>query len=241
MKKICSILFLVVLLVVFTCANAAVPENGIQGNSASRFQGDIQARNHSNIVTKINTRLADKTEQRIRRQSKIRKDTDNIEEIPTFRLPSSLQIIEDEAFEGTAIVSVEIPETVESIGNRAFANIPTLHSVRISPNTKHIAKTAFADSDQVVLTGTSNSYARTWANENGFPFVPIAVITANNQTTQITVTYRQSDDLFRLNQVDSCDEDEKSPTEYAVGEFKCIWCIEGIAYHILGRSPPACV
>ena len=43
------------------------------------------------------------------------------ESVPVFKLPASLQVIEDEAFEGTAIVSVDLPESVESI---ATARLP---------------------------------------------------------------------------------------------------------------------
>ena len=43
-----------------------------------------------------------------------------------FRFPASLQIIEEEAFEGTSIVIVDLPESVEEIGDRAFAEIETL-------------------------------------------------------------------------------------------------------------------
>ena len=55
----------------------------------------------------------------------------NADATPTFNLPASLQIIEAEAFEGTAIVTVDLPETVETIGERAFANIPTLRQITI--------------------------------------------------------------------------------------------------------------
>ena len=62
---------------------------------------------------------------------------------PIFQLPVSLRVIEDEAFEGTAIVSAALPDSVESIGERAFANISALRSVKIPNATKEIAKSAF--------------------------------------------------------------------------------------------------
>ena len=71
--------------------------------------------------------------------------------IPIFNLPESLEIIEDEAFEGTAIVRIELPEMVSIIGERAFANISTLRSIRIPLATQSIAASAFAGSSQITI------------------------------------------------------------------------------------------
>ena len=156
-----------------------------------------------------------------------------------FKLPASLQIIEDEAFEGTALVSVELPESVERIGERAFADIPTLLHVKIPEKTKFIAGTAFAGSAKLTLTGAPGSYARAWARENGVPFAPLMVISASAQTVQfVTVSVRRSETLQAGEVLGDSEKDRQNPTGQTVGEIRDHRCHEGVAYHIQGRSPP---
>ncbi len=159
------------------------------------------------------------------------------ESVPVFKLPASLKIIEDEAFEGTAIVSVDLPESVESIGDRAFAGIPGLRVVKIPEKTTYIAATAFAGSNHVMITGVPGSYARTWARENGVPFAPVTYITANGQTVQ-TGSYQEFESIgFSM---ESADEGDKNATAgKTVREISDERYEEGIAYHIHGRAPPA--
>ena len=156
---------------------------------------------------------------------------------PVFKLPASLKIIEDEAFEGTAIVSVDLPESVESIGDRAFAGIPGLRVVKIPEKTTYIAATAFAGSNHVMITGVPGSYARTWARENGVPFAPVTYITANGQTVQ-TGSYQEFESIgFSM---ESADEGDQNATAgKTVREISDERYEEGIAYHIQGRAPPA--
>ena len=90
--------------------------------------------------------------------------------IRLFHLPDSLQKIEDEAFEGTAVTEVILPETVTTIGERAFADIDNLRSIRIPIGTISIADNVFAGSNRVVITAAPNSYARAWAKKNHVPF-----------------------------------------------------------------------
>lgn len=98
-------------------------------------------------------------------------------------LPASLQEIGDEAFEGTAIVKIEVPETVAIIGDKAFANISTLSTIRIPATTKSIALTAFDGSNNVTINAAPNSYARKFAKAAGIPFAPIATFCALNTGT----------------------------------------------------------
>ena len=159
------------------------------------------------------------------------------ESVPVFKLPASLKIIEDEAFEGTAIVSIDLPGLVESIGDRAFAGIPGLRAVKIPEKTTYIATTAFAGSNHVMITGAPGSYARTWARENGVPFAPVTYITANGQTVQ-TGSYQEFE-LIGFS-IESADEGNQNATAgKTVREFSDERYEEGIAYHIQGRAPPA--
>ena len=89
----------------------------------------------------------------------------------TFKLPSSLVIIEDEAFKGTAAETVIFPDGLESIGAEAFANVHTLRDVYIPDTTTYIADTAFTVTPDLTIHGIDNSYAKDWAHEHEIPFV----------------------------------------------------------------------
>ena len=157
-----------------------------------------------------------------------------------FNLPASLQVIEDEAFEGTAIVSVDLPETVESIGERAFADIPTLRSVRIPEMTKEIARTAFSGSSNVTITAAPNSYARTWARENGIPLAPIMAIYAGTGGIQISAGAYFGRTRTDIDVISKADEEDASSHWRPIEEIQADQYDQCIANCILGRAPPAC-
>ena len=157
-----------------------------------------------------------------------------------FRLPAGLTVIEDEAFEGIAIETVELPENVEYVGNRAFANISSLRIVKIPEKTRVIAKTAFDGSANVTITGAPGSYARAFARENGIPFVPVMVMYAGSGKAQHLVLsearWIQTDHPFSANE--TLLEARWRP----VSEIKAEKYDLFIANHIIGRAPPfACV
>ena len=158
----------------------------------------------------------------------------------TFKFPASLKTIQDEAFEGTALVLADLSETfVEQIGERAFANIPTLVGIKIPEKTHFIAKTAFSGSNHVTLTGTPKGYTRTWAKENGLPFIPVATVTANIRTVQsASITARRSESLEGNLPIFHEETDEHKPAKQIIGDIKDNRCQEGVAYHIQGRAPP---
>ena len=157
----------------------------------------------------------------------------------TFKLPAALQYIDDEAFEGTALVNVEIPENVEYIGERAFSDIPTLHKVNIPEKTTTIAKSAFAGSNQVTITGVPGSYARKYARENGIPFAPLTVMYANAEADSgVSLNQaRTSDEVTDTEEDDGPNDNE--PAGRIAGEIKASITENGAAYHIAGRAPPA--
>ena len=158
----------------------------------------------------------------------------------TFKLPASLQVIEDEAFEGTAIVSIDLPETVESIGERAFADIPTLLSVKIPEKTKEIARTAFSGSNNVTITAAPNSYARTWAKDNGIPFSPIVVMHAGTGNPQVSTGLAAGQTRIDIEISGAAVDREKMPHWRPIDEIKAEQYDQYIANCILGRAPPAC-
>ena len=150
--------------------------------------------------------------------------TIDIQATPSFTLPTSLHIIDDSAFEGTALVSVDIPETVTYIGDNAFANIPSLLAVRIPDATEFIGKDAFANSNKVTITASSNSYARTWAKDNGFRFQLLATFSASNGGVSYSF---QSDPGFHSSQKERMESSDTANTNIrerrtgrTVGELK---------------------
>ena len=108
----------------------------------------------SNVLTRLSNLISTENDTPFPELNHITRKTKNYTATTTFKLPASLKAIQDEAFEGTALVTVDLSGTsVEKIGERAFANIPTLIGIRVPEKTRFIAKTAFAGSDHVTLTG----------------------------------------------------------------------------------------
>ncbi len=164
-------------------------------------------------------------------------DTDEIKE-SRFVLPTSLTVIEDEAFEGTAIINIVLPENVESIGDYAFADIQTLRNISIPNKTTYIGRNAFKGSTNVTITGAPKGYARAWAHENGIPFNPITSFYAFSNTVQVNGGLANSR-AERLD-IDSekTEEGKPKPTGRMTGELNAEKKETIIAFHIQGRSPP---
>lgn len=84
-------------------------------------------------------------------------------------LPSALQSISGEAFSGTVFRTVYLHDQVVYIGSEAFANSKNLKDVFIPDSVTYIGANAF--SLRVRIHGGENSFAQTWARENGYVFV----------------------------------------------------------------------
>ena len=91
----------------------------------------------------------------------------------------------------------------------------------------------------MILTGVYGSYGHAWAKENGIPFTPVAIITANARTVQVSVVYRRSIDCLGYIISNPDDGNGIDPLQYSFFETVGHQCLECIAYHIQGRSPPA--
>ena len=89
-----------------------------------------------------------------------------------FALPSSLLVIEDEAFMGSAFEDVVIPEGVESIGARAFADNHSMKTVTVPDSVYAIGAEAFGETDGLVIIGESGSFAEKWAMIHSVAFMP---------------------------------------------------------------------
>ena len=242
-KSLSAALVFAVLTMVLTCTYTATAGKKIHESNAA-----VRGIDRDEMILQDTTRLRDleilhanakcgaKAEQQASETGQV-KETNAIAGL-NFKLPSSLQYIDDEAFEGTALVNVEIPENVEYIGERAFSDIPTLRKVNIPEKTATIAKSAFAGSNRVTITGAPGSYARKYARENGIPFAPLTVMYANaGAGSGISLNQaRTSDEVTDAEEDDGQNNNE--PADRIAGEIKANITENGAAYHITGRAPP---
>lgn len=164
------------------------------------------------------------------------------EAIISFVLPAGLKIIEAEAFEGTAIRSVALPARVEVIGDRAFANIPTLRGIHIPEKTRIIARSAFSGSDQVTITGVPGSYARRFARENGIPFAPTRTVYAGIGAPQLAVNAAARPSRMDADDAHAAENGKiRKDTQWRpIGEIKADQNDQLITNQISGRAPPLC-
>ena len=82
----------------------------------------------------------------------IRYEIPALKDLDVLRLPSSLEIIEEEAFASLDCEAVIIPEGCTAIGPNAFRNCIRLRYVRIPGSVSLTDPTAFSDCSALVLT-----------------------------------------------------------------------------------------
>ena len=86
------------------------------------------------------------------------------------QLGSMVTRIPDQCFYGcAALEDVTIPASIKQIGSRAFANTG-ITELTMPDSVTSIGNQAFNSS--ILLRGSNNGYAKTWAQENGVSFLP---------------------------------------------------------------------
>jgi hypothetical protein len=86
----------------------------------------------------------------------------------TLVLPSSLHIIEEEAFEGVTAQQIVVPASVQTIGSSSFANCPNLLVVYFEGTSADISGDLFTGCrNNVVISIPANSALAAWANAHG--------------------------------------------------------------------------
>jgi len=88
-----------------------------------------------------------------------------------LHLPDDLDAIEEEAFRGTAVQDVIIPEGVTSIGPYAFADCKELLLVKIPDSVTEIDPTAFNGWIEIIILCNSWSAAENFVYENDLPVI----------------------------------------------------------------------
>ena len=89
-------------------------------------------------------------------------------------LPDSLKSIGRNAFEGCAsLTEIAIPQGVTELDGKMFGGCTALKSVIIPQSVANISTFAFDGCTNITVKGQANSYAQTFAKEQGIPFEEI--------------------------------------------------------------------
>lgn len=96
---------------------------------------------------------------------------DSLPEDTAF-FPKALELIEDEAFEGTAFQTLYFEEGLRQIGEHAFSETNRLEEVYFPETVNYIADNAFYCSSLKTVYGSEGSYIQSWAAEQYLDFMP---------------------------------------------------------------------
>lgn len=87
-----------------------------------------------------------------------------------FVLPSSLERIENSAFEGTAVKTLVFSEGLQRVGDAVFENARYLTDIFFPSTIKQIGISAFPQNIAMKIHGAYGSYAEKWAREFNVTF-----------------------------------------------------------------------
>ena len=94
--------------------------------------------------------------------------------LTSVTIPDSVTTIGDYAFSGCeSLTSIIIPKSVTKIGEYAFSDCESLTSVTIPESVTTIGKNAFSFARNLSISGSSGSYAETYAKKEHHSFVRI--------------------------------------------------------------------
>jgi len=92
---------------------------------------------------------------------------------PDIILPAALKVIEEEAFANSRFSSVRCPEGMNEISKNAFRGAECLTQIYIPDTVRVIGENAFSGCSKLIIYGTPNSEAESYAKQNGIPFVGV--------------------------------------------------------------------
>lgn len=115
-----------------------------------------------------------------------------------YVLPHSLQLIDEEAFAGTPVELVILPDSFLRINANAFSSAMYLTDVFIPESTEYVDDTAFLACQNLVIHGVKGSYAEDWAKKHKVAFVEenIWKLVLDNSKT-VSVNKLAIDSLYR--------------------------------------------
>ena len=119
---------------------------------------------------------------------------ENSNSIKELKFPSTLKSIGEKSFyDNSSLVKLELNDGLETIGENAFLGCRSLKSVTIPASVTSIGEKAFGYSDSgkkaenFTIYGYRGTAAETYANENGFTFIPL-----DSESSVMGVTYTPS-------------------------------------------------
>lgn len=91
-----------------------------------------------------------------------------------INISSNISVINGQVFQNcTSLTEFTVPNSVGTISDFSFAGCTSLEKVVIPKTVKNISAKAFLNCDKLTIYGYSNSYAETYADENGINFVAL--------------------------------------------------------------------
>ena len=119
---------------------------------------------------------------------------ENSNSIKELKFPSTLKSIGEKSFyDNSSLVKLELNDGLETIGENAFLGCRSLKSVTIPASVTSIGEKAFGyfyDTQKIdgfTIYGYGGTAAETYANENGFTFIPL-----DSESSVKGVTYTPS-------------------------------------------------
>lgn len=91
-----------------------------------------------------------------------------------INISSNISVINGQVFQNcTSLTEFTVPNSVGTISDFSFAGCTSLEKVVIPKTVKNISAKAFLNCDKLKIFGYTNSYAQTYAEENGINFVAL--------------------------------------------------------------------
>lgn len=91
-----------------------------------------------------------------------------------INISSNISVINGQVFQNcTSLTEFTVPNSVGTISDFSFAGCTSLEKVVIPKTVKNISAKAFLNCDKLTIYGYTNSYAQTYAEENGISFVAL--------------------------------------------------------------------
>lgn len=91
-----------------------------------------------------------------------------------INISSNISVINGQVFQNcTSLTEFTVPNSVGTISDFSFAGCTSLEKVVIPKTVKNISAKAFLNCDKLTIFGYTNSYAQTYAEENGINFVAL--------------------------------------------------------------------
>lgn len=112
----------------------------------------------------------------------------------SYVIPNSVTSIGDRAFgDCDRITSITVPNSVTSIGEYAFYNCDSLTSIAIPNSVTSIEENSFDSCYNLTIYGTANSFAKTYAEDKIIPYIiddtaPTIDVSYKDGTITITAT-----------------------------------------------------